>query len=269
LVLRVSGGSGKQYDSSDAFMSALLISIIAVLVQFGILRGKGDIMLPDNRFSPLDVAEARKSLLSETVFISDQTPNEEMVAQFIGEHGSDSLSGCCARGQNDFSGNWLFGWERIIMGPHSKSAVPTDISGRQISDVPKDHSSVQSVTPIPMSRETSRLDVDISALKNFGISGLAFSNSSGERKLTFTGAIQANGGATQPQSADCQNAGKNRKPKGIAGQRFFWLFPFFDGVIVAFVIFGGRGGLLHCRLRIILGRPNDASAKGEAQQRRE
>src|SRR5215467_14525429 len=84
------------------------IGIVAVFVELGIFSGKGDAKLVDNVFRAVDVAEARESLLAETIIVLDDTPNEEAVLQFIGKNGSDTLCRCRSWRQNDLPVRWLF-----------------------------------------------------------------------------------------------------------------------------------------------------------------
>jgi hypothetical protein len=112
-------------------------------VQSSILGGKGFAKSLDNVFCKVDVAEARKSLLTETIVVSDDTPDKEVVLQSIDKHYSDVVRRCRSWWQDDLPFKWLFGRESIVHDFRwgSESAVPPDISCRQVPDVPEDDGS--------------------------------------------------------------------------------------------------------------------------------
>jgi hypothetical protein len=66
----------------DASRSPVSIGVVAVFVQSGALSGKGFAKSLDNVFCKVDVAEARKSLLTETVIVSDDAPDKEVETLF-------------------------------------------------------------------------------------------------------------------------------------------------------------------------------------------
>src|SRR5262249_20448350 len=135
--------------------------------------------LVDNVFRVVDVAEARASLLAETIVVLDDAPDEEAVLQFIGKHCSDTLRRGSPRRQNNLSVAWLFNREVLAIGfwPASESAVPAHILCRQVPDVPEDNGRMQSIVPISMSGKTAWIDAHVSTLKYSGVLGLRTNSS--------------------------------------------------------------------------------------------